>query len=211
MEKYYIVDDGSFFQVISESEMDKYGFEDDQIVKVFNNGDAAFAFAEKENRKREEQQPNFQPSQGYFGLKESQLKKIVLESTKRALKEISYGMARDAFKKAGEDLDNGRNWLDKKKMNRYNNLHQHFVDRSRENFDPNMDVLICFDDHCEHLKAGELERKFKVNGYVEPSPNHIYANQKMIGYPILKGLIGPMWDGDKLRYETQAVYDALSM
>ena len=74
-----------------------------------------------------------------------------------------------------------------------------------------MNVIICFDDGCKYFKAGELEKKFEVTGYVEPSHNHIYANQKMIGYPRLKGLIGPMWDGDRLRYETQAVCDALSI
>lgn len=144
-------------------------------------------------------------------LNESQLRRIVAESVKSVLNEISYGMARDAFKKAGEDLDNGKNFLDKKKMDRYDNLYQHFVDRSRENFDPDMDVLVCFDDGCKHFKAGELEDNFEITGYVEPSRNSIYAGQKMIGYPTLKGLVGPMWDGDKLRYETQAVYDALSM
>ena len=28
--------------------------------------------------------------------------------------------------------------------------------------------------------------------------------------PTVDGYLGPFWDGDKLRYETQAVYDALS-
>ncbi len=30
------------------------------------------------------------------------------------------------------------------------------------------------------------------------------------GQPVFKGLLGPMWDGDKVRYETQAVYNTLS-
>lgn len=145
-------------------------------------------------------------------LNETQLRKIVAESVKKVLNEISYGMARDAFKKAGEEFDQDwTKWDDKKKRDRYNNLHQHFVERSRENFNPDMDVIICFDNGCKFYKAGELEDKFEVTGYVEPSPNSIYADQKMIGYPRLRGLIGPMWDGDRLRYETQSVYDTLSM
>lgn len=28
--------------------------------------------------------------------------------------------------------------------------------------------------------------------------------------PVLNGLCGPMWDGDKLRYETWEVYDLMS-
>lgn len=29
--------------------------------------------------------------------------------------------------------------------------------------------------------------------------------------PKINGYLGPMWDGDKLRYETQEVYNALSV
>lgn len=29
--------------------------------------------------------------------------------------------------------------------------------------------------------------------------------------PLVDGYIGPMWDGGRLRYETQAAYDLLSM
>lgn len=141
-------------------------------------------------------------------IKESEIVKLITE----AFDEISYGMARDAFKKAGENFD--KDWSlykDPRKRAQFNNLHQHFTDRSAENFDPNMPVLVCFDDHCENFKAGDLEQYFEVTGYVEPSANPIYADQKMIGYPRLRGFIGPMWDGDRLRYETQKVYDMMSM
>ncbi len=30
------------------------------------------------------------------------------------------------------------------------------------------------------------------------------------GQPVFSGLIGPMWDGDAIRYETQEVYNRLS-
>lgn len=144
-------------------------------------------------------------------LNEEQLRKVVAESVKRVLNEISYGVARDAFKKAGENFN--KDWSlfkNPRKMAQLKNLHQHFVDRSAENFNPEMPVLVCFDDHCENFKAEDLEQYFEVTGFVEPSPNPIYADQRMIGYPKLKGFIGPMWDGNKLRYETQKVYDMLS-
>ena len=141
-------------------------------------------------------------------LKESEIVNLISE----AIGEISYGMARDAFKKAGENFDADPHlYQNKRKFDQLNSLHQHMTDRSRENFDPNMDVIICTDDGCTMLKAGELEDKFEVSGYVEPSPNPIYANQKMVGYPKLKGLLGPMWDGDRIRYESQSVYDSLSV
>lgn len=31
------------------------------------------------------------------------------------------------------------------------------------------------------------------------------------GQPKFKGLLGPMWDGDAVRYEDQGAYDALSV
>ena len=62
-----------------------------------------------------------------------------------------------------------------------------------------------------NMLAGDLEKKFNIVGYVEPSENHIYADSKIIGYPKIKGLLGPMWDGDRVRYEDQSTYDALSI
>lgn len=141
-------------------------------------------------------------------LKES----LIVDLISEAIGEISYAMARDAFKKAGQNFDqNPRLYDDPRKRQQFNNLHQHFTDRSAENFNPDMPVMVCFDNGTQMFKAGDLEQYFEVTGYVEPSPNPIYADQKMIGYPRLKGFIGPMWDGDKLRYETQKVYDMLSM
>lgn len=140
-------------------------------------------------------------------IKESEIVKLITE----AFDEVSLGMARNAFKKAGENFDKDFSlYNDPRKRAQFNNLHQHFKDRSRENFNPDMPVLVCFDDHCEDFKAGDLEQRFEVTGYVEPSANPIYADQKMIGYPKLRGFIGPMWDGDRLRYETQKVYDIMS-
>lgn len=33
---------------------------------------------------------------------------------------------------------------------------------------------------------------------------------ELCGKPKIDGYLGPMWDGDKIRYETQEVYDLLS-
>ena len=126
-------------------------------------------------------------------LNEAQLRKIVAESVERVLNEISYELAKSAFKKAGENFD--KDWSlykNPRKVAQFNNLHKHFVDRSAENFNPDMPVLVCFDDHCENFKAEDLEQYFEITGFVKPSQNPIYADQKMIGYPRLKGFIGPM-------------------
>lgn len=140
-------------------------------------------------------------------LKESEIVNLISE----AIGEISYAMARDAFKKAGRNFDeNPRLYDDPRKRKQFDNLHQHFADRSAENFDPNMPVKVCFDNGEQMFKAGDLEQYFEVSGFVEPSANPIYADQKIIGYPRLKGFIGPMSDGDKLRYETNNVYKMMS-
>jgi len=36
------------------------------------------------------------------------------------------------------------------------------------------------------------------------------VKKELAGQPELEGLIGPMWDGDRVRYETQEAYDAMS-
>jgi hypothetical protein len=52
----------------------------------------------------------------------------------------------------------------------------------------------------------------EIRGY-EMTGN--YSNprtrEEMQGAPTFAGLLGPMYDGDAIRYETQEVYNALSM
>jgi len=145
-------------------------------------------------------------------LSESDLREMVENSVKKVLNEISYNMSRNAFKALGKKFDENPNlYNDPKKKRQLSTIHQGMVDRSAENFDPNMDVLVCFDDHSQMFKAGDLKQYFEITGFLDPSPNPIYADQKIVGYPRLKGFAGPMWDGDKVRYESWKVYDRLSM
>ena len=144
---------------------------------------------------------------------EEDITDMVCETVKRVIKEISFEKSRAAFKASGEKLDN-MSYHDpnyEKAHRQYKNLYTHFKDRAGENYDPNMPVIICTTQGVENLTAGELEKHYTITGYVEPSQNHIYADQKMIGYPHLKGLIGPMWDGDRLRYEDEETYHWLSI
>lgn len=97
MEKWYVVDDGGVYNVLSEHDLVEYGVEQDQIVKIFNNSDRAFDYAEELNREEEESSPEFSPSQGYYNesknrsmkvtLTESKLNSIIAESIKRVLSE----------------------------------------------------------------------------------------------------------------------------
>lgn len=97
MEKWYVVDDGRVYNVLSEHDLVEYGIEQDQIVKIFNNPDRAFDYAEELNREEEESSPEFSPSQGYYNesknrsmkvtLTESKLNSIIAESIKRVLSE----------------------------------------------------------------------------------------------------------------------------
>lgn len=70
--------------------------------------------------------------------------------------------------------------------------------------------------HGIEMQVDEIYSKGIWNGQVTRS----WAEERQRGYcvpraeldnqPLVDGYIGPMWDGDKLRYETQEVYDMLS-
>lgn len=52
---------------------------------------------------------------------------------------------------------------------------------------------------------------FEIRGFVQRGVNDNPRNRiELQGQPVFAGLLGPMWDGDAIRYENQAAYDALS-
>jgi hypothetical protein len=57
----------------------------------------------------------------------------------------------------------------------------------------------------------DVINNFEVTGYVERYRNSAYKNSKIVGYPMIKGYHGPMWDGDRIRYESPEVYHSLSI
>lgn len=65
------------------------------------------------------------------------------------------------------------------------------------------------------VSHGELEKMGNGNFSVRWSQckyhNPITVNPNLEDQPKVDGYIGPMWDGGMLRYETQEVYDLLSM
>lgn len=89
MEKWYVVDDGEIYNVLPESEFIDGGYDKDQVVKVTNNMDYAFNYAERLNREVEEKSNNFHPLKGYYNecvkITENDLRKMVEESIKRIL------------------------------------------------------------------------------------------------------------------------------
>lgn len=134
-------------------------------------------------------------------LTESDLKQIISESIKKVLNETSYDLARRAHKSA----------IQQRKYDQAERLHKHMVDRSSQRFDPNMPVIIVGGDLQGKYTAQEIVDNFDIKGYNEPSTNPIYTDSKVIGYPKIRGYLGPMWDGDKIRYESQDAYDFYSM
>ena len=134
-------------------------------------------------------------------LTESDLKQIISESVKKVLNETSYDLARRAHKSA----------IQQRKYDQAERLHKHMVDRSSQRFDPNMPVIIVGGDLQGKYTAQEIVDNFDIKGYNEPSTNPIYTDSKVIGYPKIRGYLGPMWDGDKIRYESQDAYDFYSM
>lgn len=121
----------------------------------------------------------------------------IKRNIRQVLKETSYDLARKAHKSA----------IGKKKYDQAERVHKHMVDRSSQRFDPNMPVIIVGGDKQGEYTAQDIIDNFEINGYVQPSQNPLYTDSQTIGYPEIKGYIGPMWDDDKIRYETQEAYD----
>lgn len=125
---------------------------------------------------------------------------------KEALNEISFDTAADAYYKsydrAVDGYKNGQSETDRQKAQR-NNLYQHMNDRVKDRFDPNMPVIIVGGDKAGHYTAQDIVDNFEVRDYTDAFENSIYRDSKIVGYPRIKGYVGPMWDGDKIRYETQ--------
>ena len=136
-----------------------------------------------------------------FKISEKKLRSMIKEGIHKALKETSYDLARNAYEKSIKTNGIGP---------KTNNLYNHMKDRAHQNVDMDMDVIIVGGDKEGYYKVSDLEDNFEVTGYKEPSKNPIYNDSPLIGLPRLKGLIGPMLDGDKIRYETQEAYDFFS-
>lgn len=147
-------------------------------------------------------------------LTESDLHKIIKESVNKVLNEISYNKAKDAYYTSYDNMVNniinGKKLSDRKRK-QVNNLYNHMNDRRTENIDLNMPAFIVGGKYQGHYTIGEILDKFPISGYADAFENSRYKDSKIVGYPRIKGLIGPMWDGDKIRYETQEVYDELSI
>jgi hypothetical protein len=68
-----------------------------------------------------------------------------------------------------------------------------------------------------HRQLMEIEEVEKISNGTR---SHDWSKERAAGgcvprkeldnQPKVEGYLGPMWDGDKLRYETQEVYDMLS-
>ncbi|MBU0958158.1 MAG: hypothetical protein KKF56_05105 [Nanoarchaeota archaeon] len=53
-----------------------------------------------------------------------------------------------------------------------------------------------------------LLKKYQKTGTTNKKPSQL--RKELRGQPILKGLLGPMWDRTTIRYETAEVYERLS-
>ena len=65
----------------------------------------------------------------------------------------------------------------------------------------------CYMTHEELKAAGN--GKFSLRWSALSEHNPLTENLDLEDQPLVDGYIGPMWDGGRLRYETQEVYDAL--
>lgn len=58
--------------------------------------------------------------------------------------------------------------------------------------------------------AGLIVSGYTDNRSGECNMGVLVYREELDNLPKFEGFLGPMWDGDRVRYETQEVYDALS-
>jgi len=135
MEKWYVVEDGECYNVFSEEDINNYGIERDQIVKVTNNMDKAFNIAEKLNRDMEESSPNFSPMKGYYnesvneahGVKKHNSPKDTLSAIRKGNRDAEKEIYGDGFKpkkklhKAKSDYNRKDNKIDINDIDKFKN------------------------------------------------------------------------------------------
>lgn len=65
-------------------------------------------------------------------------------------------------------------------------------------------------DIADLEKLAEFTGKYSQSYELEEAHDIPCPRPELWNRPKISGYVGPMWDGDKLRYETQEVYNALS-
>ena len=70
----------------------------------------------------------------------------------------------------------------------------------RENFNPEMKVIVEDGRRNAEYKAGELWKHFVFEKPVEPFNCKNYGDTKTAGYPRLKGYDDPIWVNGAIRY-----------
>ena len=143
----------------------------------------------------------------------NEAKEYINKIVKEALNEISYDTAADAYYKSYDrliDRFKKRQKETPKQARQRNNLYNHMNDRVKERIDPNMPVVIVGGDKQGKYTTQDILNDFEITGYKDAPQNGIFKDSKIVGYPIIKGYLGPMWDGDKIRYESPEAYKFFS-
>jgi hypothetical protein len=144
-------------------------------------------------------------------LTEGELQTLIKESVKRIIKETSFDKAKEAYYKSYDNIAKEGPKATKRKINQMNNLYNHMNDRKQENINLEMPVKIVGGNLNGNYTMKEVMDNLPINGYVDGFRNSAYKDSKIVGYPKIKGYVGPMWDGNCIRYESQEVYDELSV
>lgn len=78
-----------------------------------------------------------------------------------------------------------------------------------------MEAIILDGSSVKIMNVEDLAKHYKIIGYTEDltelrkmCAGALYRAE-LDNQPMLEGLIGPMWDGGKLRYETPEIYNRL--
>lgn len=68
------------------------------------------------------------------------------------------------------------------------------------------------DGHTDYLEVDDVDRASELYPELIVTGNLVNPNVRyeLQGRPQFENFLGPMWDGDRLRYETQEIYDELT-
>ena len=64
--------------------------------------------------------------------------------------------------------------------------------------------------NIETMDLSHLKLKGYVKQRFDPTLNCMIPRKELAGKPIFEGWYGPMWDGDRIRYESPNAYEAFS-
>lgn len=149
-------------------------------------------------------------------LNEQQLRGVVEKAVKKVLNELDLHTIKNSYEKAfNQSFDDtqGRDFT-RKRQRQSDAFYKELNNRNGEVANAsNMPIKVVGGPLQGEYTKDEFEQKFadQITGYAKFNRNPMFLNSPIVGYPKVRGYVGPMHDGGRIRYETQEVYNDMSM